>query len=103
MHSSVACAGQARITLIDLGERVCFMEVGVVIITRKPTGSLVGDFIRLGREGLVLDETAKWFCVSEMTLEPRRWPDPGAQLLFIITAGEVIDLARTLVVDFLAQ
>jgi hypothetical protein len=103
MQSSVACARQARITLIDLGERVSFMEVGVVIIARKPTGSLIGDLVGLGREGLVLDETAKWFGVSEMTLEPGRWPDPGAQLLFVITAGEVIDLARTLVVDFLAQ
>jgi hypothetical protein len=103
MQRGIPFARKARITLVDLDERISLMEVGVVIISGEPGGSRIGDLIGLGREGLVLDKAAKWFCIAEHLGAGWRGPNAGAQFLFVITTGEVIDLSRSLIVDFLTQ
>jgi hypothetical protein len=79
------------------------MEVGVVIVTGQPAGGGVGDLVGLGSEGLVLDKAAKWFCIAEHLGPAGRGSDGSTQFLFVITTGGVIDLSRSLIVDFLAQ
>ena len=44
----VSGAGQAGIAFGDLDEGISFMEVGVVVISRKPVGCGVGYFVGLG-------------------------------------------------------
>jgi hypothetical protein len=45
------------------------MEVDVVIVSGQPGGCSVGDFVGLGREGLVLNEAAEGFGIAEVFLE----------------------------------
>jgi hypothetical protein len=97
MQRGIPFARQARITLIDLDERVSFMEVGGVIISGQPAGGRVGNLVGLGTECLVLDKAAKWFCIFEDLRSTGRRSDPGAQFLFVITTGETIDLSRSLI------
>ncbi len=56
----VAGAGEASISFRDLGERISFVEVGVVVISWEPGGSVVGDLVGLWGEGLVLHKASKW-------------------------------------------
>ena len=54
----VACVGQAGIAFGDLDEGIAFVEVGVVVITGEPGGSVVRDLVGLWGEGFVLNKTA---------------------------------------------
>src|ERR1039457_6848566 len=65
MERRIAGAGQTGISFVDLDEGIAVMEVGIVIVAWKPTGGGVADLVGLGREGLVLDEAAEGFSVSE--------------------------------------
>ncbi len=66
MQGFVSGAGQAGISFRHLGEWISFMEVGVVIISWEPACCLVGYFVGLGTEELVLNEASEWFCISEV-------------------------------------
>ena len=66
MEGFVAGVGQTGIAFRDLEERISFMEVGVVIISGKPAGGLVGYFVGLWSEQFVLNETPEWLGISEM-------------------------------------
>lgn len=62
----VSGAGEAGIAFGDLDEGIAFMEVGVVVISGEPGGSVVGDLVGLWGEGFVLDEASEGFGVSEV-------------------------------------
>src|ERR1019366_4767442 len=47
MERRIAGAGQTGITIIYLDEGITIMEVGVVVVSWKPTGSGVGDLVGL--------------------------------------------------------
>jgi len=66
MECFISGAGESGISFIDLDEGVSLVEVGVVIVTGQPAGGGVRDLIGLGRECLVLDKAAEWFCVAEV-------------------------------------
>jgi len=66
VQSFVAGAGQAGISLGDLGEGISVMEVGVIVISGKPGCCVVGDLVGLWGEGFVLYESTEWFGVSEV-------------------------------------
>jgi hypothetical protein len=57
----VAGAGQAGVSLVDLDVGVSDAEVGHVVVAGQPRRHGVGDFIRLGREVLSLDEAGLWY------------------------------------------
>jgi hypothetical protein len=92
MEGFVAGAGQAGIAFGDLEERITFVEVGVVVITGKPAGGLVGDLVGLGSEQLVLNETSEWLGISEVFCERRTGAYTCTQFLLVITTGEVVYL-----------
>ena len=66
VQSFVARAGQAGISLGDLGKGISVMEVGVVVIPWEPGCCVVGDLVGLWGEGFVLYESTEGFGVSEV-------------------------------------
>ena len=62
----VTGAGEAGISFGDLDEGIAFVEVGVVVISGQPGGSVVGDLVGLWGEGFVLHEASEGFGVSEV-------------------------------------
>ena len=66
MDCLVSGAGQAGKSLVDLYIWIPDMEVGVVVISREPAGSCVGDLVCLGREALPLYKSSEGFCIAEM-------------------------------------
>ena len=66
VQSFVAGAGQAGISLGNLGKGISVMEVGVVVISGKPGGCVVGDLVGLWGEGFVLYESTEGFGISEV-------------------------------------
>src|ERR1017187_7810316 len=69
MERRIAGAGQTGITIIDLDEGITIMEVGVVVVSWKPTGGGVADLVGLGSECFVLDKAAEGFCIAEQFTE----------------------------------
>jgi hypothetical protein len=69
------------------------VEVDVVIVSREPGGCVVGDLVGLGSEGLVLNEAAEGFGISEVFLEGWGWSYTGAQFLLVVAAGEAVYLS----------
>jgi hypothetical protein len=77
MERRIAGAGQTGIAIIDLDEGITVMEVGVVIVSWKPAGSVVRNLVGLGSECLVLDKAAEGFGVAEHLAEPGDGPTPA--------------------------
>ena len=77
MQSFVAGAGQAGISLGDLGEGISVMEVGVIVIPGQPGCCVVGDLVGLWGEGFVLYESTEWFGVSRCSVPERDGPTPA--------------------------
>src|ERR1035441_4618215 len=92
MEGFVAGAGQAGIAFRDLEEGISFVEVGVVVITGKPAGSLVRNLVGLGSEQFVLYEASEWFGISEVFRSGHGWSYTCTQFLLVITTGEVVYL-----------
>jgi hypothetical protein len=69
------------------------VEVDVVVVAGEPGGRGVGDLVGLGREGLVLNEAAEGFGISEELSETRRRSYAGAQFLLVVTTGEAVYLS----------
>ena len=59
------------VAFVHLDEGIAFMEVDVVVVSREPTGCLIGDLVCLGSECLVLHKAAEWLCVAEHLAETR--------------------------------
>ena len=62
----IPSSGESGITFWDLGKRITFMEVGVVVISGQPGWCVVADFVGLGSEEFILNEAAEGFCISEV-------------------------------------
>ena len=51
----------------------------------------------------MLHKAAKGLCVAEHLVEARGWGDTGAKFLLVVTAGEVVYLPRSLVINFFTK
>src|ERR1019366_2019300 len=71
MKRRIAGAGQPGVAFVDLDEGIAVVEVGVVVVSWQPTGGGIAYLVGLGRECLVLDETAERFGVAEHLAEAR--------------------------------
>ena len=61
MERSVAVAGKACESLVDLDVRIALAEVGVVIFAGHPARHGVGDLVGLGFESFTLNNTTEGF------------------------------------------